>query len=425
MLKYIKHKFSGTEERKRLTGNIISLGVLQVANYILPLLTLPYLVRVLGPEYFGLLAFATSTNMYFILITDYGFNLSATRHISIDRNDIDKVNEIFSAVMIIKTVLMVVSLVLMSILVLGFEVYRQYWEVYFLTFGTVIGNLLFPIWLFQGMEQMKYISYLNIGTKVFFTLCIFLFVRKQEDYFLVPLFTSLGFIVSGLLSIYLAKKHLKIHFFWQKWDVIKFYFSEGLHLFSSIIATSFYTTSTTIILGLFTDNATVGIFSVSDKIVQAVKSIYQPFSQSIYPLIGKKIHENEQRGMQLIKRITIAFGIPMFIISTLLFFFADKVVLILFGDQYDSSVNLLEIMAFLPFLITLSNIFGVQTMLNLGYKGAFGRIIIFASIIGLISSLIFVPKYQEVGSAWIVLIVELLVTTCMWLFLKKRIWKLK
>lgn len=195
-----------TDEKKRLTSNIFSLGVLQAANYILPLLTIPYLVRVLGPEYFGLLAFATALVAYFILITDYGFNLSATRQISINRENKAKVDEIFSSVMIIKTAFMLLSFGLMSLIVFSFEKFSQHWEIYFITFGMVVGQWLFPVWLFQGMERMKYISYLNIGAKGFFTICIFIFVQDQSDYLLVPFLTSLGFIIAGIWSLYLVKR---------------------------------------------------------------------------------------------------------------------------------------------------------------------------------------------------------------------------
>jgi len=212
MIAKLKRKLTGTEEKKRLASNIFSLSALQGASYFLPLLTVPYLVRVLGPDYFGLLAFATATIGFFMLITDYGFNLSATRQISIHRDDLAKVNELFSSVMMIKSALMVISFGLLSLLVFSFEKFSQHWEVCFITFGMVIGQVLFPVWLFQGMERMKYITYFNIGAKVFFTVCVFIFVQEQADYLFVPLLMALGFIVAGIWSLYLVKKQFAVSF---------------------------------------------------------------------------------------------------------------------------------------------------------------------------------------------------------------------
>lgn len=418
MLKEIKQKLTGTEEKKRLVSNILSLGVLQGANYILPLLTVPYLVRVLGPEYFGLLAFATATIMYFILVTDYGFNLSATKQISIHREDKDKVNEIFSSVMMLKTALMVVSFGLMSLLVFSFEKFSQHWEVYFISFGMVIGQVLFPVWLFQGMERMKYITYLNIGAKVFFTVCIFIFVKEQSDYLLVPLLNAMGFIVAGVCSLYLVKKEFNMRFAWQPSATLKLQLVEGWHVFFSSMAISLYTISTTFILGMFTNNTVVGYFAAADKIVKAAKGLYQPISQAIYPLIGKKIHEDKQAGLSFIHKTTWVVGSGMFVISVLLFLLAEPIINLLLGQQYQQSVLLLQIMAFLPFIIALSNMFGIQTMLNLGYKQAFSRILVVAAILGVVLSLVLVPLYEGLGTALTLFFVELFVVITMYIYLK-------
>lgn len=259
--------------------------------------------------------------------------------------------------------------------------------------------------------------FLVVFLEVFF---VFILIKDQADYLLVPLLTSLGFIVAGTWSLFLVRQQFGVSFQWQNWESVKFQLVDGWHVFFSSIAISLYTISTTFILGLFTNNTVVGYFAAADKIVQAVKGLYQPVSQAIFPLIGKKIHEDKQAGLAFIHKTTWVVGTGMFAISVLLFLLVEPIVNLLLGQQYHQSILLLQIMAFLPFIIALSNMFGIQTMLNLGFKQAFSRILVAAAILGVGLSLVLVPIYEGVGAAWTILVVEVFVAVTIFIYLKNR-----
>ena len=417
MIYRLKNLLAGTEEKKRLISNVFSLGVLQVANYILPLFTVPYLVRVLGPDYFGLLAFATATNSYFVLLTDYGFNLSATRQVSIHRENKDKINEIFSSVLTIKVALMTISLLCLMVFVFSIKKFNENWEIYLTTFGIVIGQVIFPIWLFQGMEKMKHIAYLNITAKSLFTILIFLFVKTKSDYLLVPLLTAFGFLIVGIWSLIIAKKEFGINFKIQSLTVLKFHLKEGWYVFFSSMAISLYTISTTFILGIFTTNTNVGYFAGVERIVQGVKGLNIPISQSIYPLISAKMQINKNEGILFLKKVSLFIASFMLLLSFTLFVFAEPIVEIFLGKQYENSIVPLRIMAFLPFIVALSNIFGIQTMLNLGYNKEFSFFVVITAIVGVILTLILAPMYNVIGVSVATLTVEILITSMLGFFI--------
>lgn len=416
----IFRKFLNTEDKKRLFSNFVSLAVLQGANYILPLITFPYLVRVLGVEKFGLLAFATATVTYFQILTDYGFNLSATRDISIHRENKEKVQEIFSSVMVIKFGLLILSFILLIILVFSFDKFRKDWEIFVLSFGMVVGQVLFPVWFFQGMEKMKYITILNIFAKLLFTVAIFVFVKEQADYWKVPLLNSLGFILAGVLALWIIFRDFKIGFIIPSKSSIKQQLIEGWHIFISTVAISLYTISNAFILGLFTNSTIVGYYSAAEKIIKAVQGLLGPVSQTIYPYVSRLVNQSKGTAIMFIKKITILIGSITFILSLGIFIFANLIVKILFGNQYIESVIILRIMSFLPFIIALSNIFGIQTMLTFGYKKAFSRILILASVMNVILSIILIPIYQANGTAFSVLSSEIFVTTSMFIYLQRK-----
>lgn len=410
LLGFWKKFLGGTNTRKRLTENFLSLSVLQALNYLLPLITLPYLVRVLGPEKYGLVSFAQAFIGYFIILTDYGFNLSATREISINREKKEKVSEIFSSVMIVKLFFGIISFIILVLILVFIPKFRADWLIYIFAFGMVLGNILFPVWFFQGMERMKYITILNIISKAIFTICIFIFIRKANDYLYLPLINSLGYLVAGVLSLGVVFKYFGLKFTLPTTKSIKHQLKEGWHIFISSIAISLYTTSNTFILGLFTNNTIVGYYSAAEKIIKAVQGLLSPVSQTVYPYISKLATKSKQKALSFIRKLVVLIGSGSFIISLLIFILAAPIVNILLGSQYQQSIIVLRILAFLPFIIVLSNIFAVQGLYAFNFQWVVPRFIVPIASFHLLLLLILTHFYSLIGTAFAAIVTEILIT---------------
>lgn len=418
MQNYIK-KILQNKEYKRIIDNIISLFGLQGFNYLLPLITFPYLTRVLGPDKFGAVAFALAFIAYFQILTDYGFNLSATREVSIYRNDATKVSKIYSSVMVSKTILMIISLILMALIVFSFDKFRTDWLLYFFTFGLVIGNLILPVWFFQGMEKMRYISILNMGIGLIYTALIFIFVKNASDYIYVPLINSIGTIIIGIYSLRLVQRQFDVKFIKPSINDIKHQMKEGWHLFISTLAISLYTTSNRFILGLFVSNTIVGYYAVAETIMKALQGLITPISQAIYPYFSKLQSENRLKAIQQLKKILIFVGILSFLISVLLVFCAPILVVILAGKEYVASIPILQVLIFVIFAVGVNNILGVQGLVAFGYKEKFSKIVIFAGILHIFLLIGLILILGSLGAAIAVVTTELIICIIMYIVLRR------
>lgn len=418
MLRFIRQILQN-KEYKRVTDNIISLFGLQGFIYILPLITFPYLTRVLGPDKFGLVAFALAFIGYFQILTDYGFNLSATREISIYRDDKSKVSKIFSSVMASKFILMIISLAIMTLIVFSFDIFRNEWLLYFFTFGLVLGSLLLPTWFFQGMERMRYISILNILISVIYTVAIFIFVRNPSDYLYVPLINSIGAIIIGTYSLSLVRRQFGVEFVKPSFNDIKHQMKEGWHLFLSTMAISLYTTSNRFILGLFAGNTIVGYYAVAETVGRALQGLVSPISQAIYPYFSKLQLDNRSKAIGQLKKILLIVGVLSFLVSILLVFCAPLIVELLAGPEFAASIPLLQILVFVVFAVGINTILGIQGLVAFGYQEKFSKIVIFAGIlhIFLLLGLIFV--LGSLGAAIAVVITELIICLIEYMVLRR------
>ncbi len=408
-------------ENKKLLSNFISLSTLQIVNYLLPLVTIPYLAKVLGVELFGLLAFATAFVLYFEIIIDYGFNLTATKEVSINRENKEKLIEIFSSVMLIKAILFFLSLLIFSFIIFSFDKFSKDWAVYFYTFSMLFGQMLFPIWFFQGIEKMKYITYLNILSKSIFTIAIFVFVQEPSDYYKVPILTSIGYFVAGIGSLYLVYYKFNIVFKFQAINIYKKRLSEGVHVFMAGIFTSAYTLSTIFILGLFTNNEIVGYYALAEKIVKAMSSIFHPINGAIFPHISRMVKHSRNKAKIFIQKVVIYSSIIMFLLSMMLFIFAEELIYLISSDDFYQSIILLKVMAFLPFIITIARIFSVNYLINFNLQSSLLKIYLYTAILSLILAFSLVPIYYQLGSAITIVMVELFATSYMFIVIKNKI----
>lgn len=408
------------QDHKILIKNFSSLTILQISNYLFPLITFPYLVRVLGPEKFGLINFAAAFVAYFTVLTDYGFNLSATREISIHRKDIEKVSSLFSNVMTTKLILFFAGAIVFLPLLFLIPKFSADYPIYLGTYLFVFGSVLFPVWFFQGMEQMKYITIINIGVKALWLVSIFVFIKSSADVLTLVFLNSGSLIIIGVISLIVIKKKFNVFFKRPLAKEIKRQLSEGWYYFVSTASITLYTNSNIFILGLFTNNEVVGYFAAADKLRMAIQGLFGNAAQTVFPHLSLMFKESKIKAVRFVKKYLRLSLLAAAIVTLTVFIFSREIVIVVLGQNYLSSLPVFRVILFLPIIILISNIYGIQVMLNLGYKKEFFKVIFYAGIGNLVLSFVLVPKFYAIGTAFAVTITEIIVSLGMWGFTHRK-----
>jgi PST family polysaccharide transporter len=381
---------------KRLAGhstaqNAALLYLVQIGTYVFPLLTLPYLGRVLGVERLGLLVSGQTFIWYFYTLTEYGFDLTATRRVAIHKEDPQELSRIFSSVMVSKALLTLGGFVIMVTAVFLTPKLSAHWELYLLSFLTVLGGLFFPMWLYQGMEKMKLVAIRDFSAKLVAMVLIFLVVKRQTDYLWATVFPSGAMAAAGLLSLLMAPHICGVRFIMPNWKQVWAELQDGWAVFLSMAALSL-TGTNLVILGFIGTEKQVGYYSGAFRIVIALRSIAVPLVAALYPYVSHRASKSTADTIRFLKKYAFLPALPFLAGSILVFVMAPFFVKLILGPEFGPSAPLLRIMAFSPFLLVLSNVYSTYFLLAFGFSKQWSQIVWQSTVLNyvLIGSLIWI-----------------------------------
>ncbi|MFB6340423.1 flippase [Saccharicrinis sp. FJH62] len=371
---------------KRVAENFFSLSILNGLNFVFPLILIPYLTRVLGVDGYGVYAFSFSILSYCMLLARYGFEFSATRQIAIVRSDKHKLNKLFYSVLFARIGLIGVAFIILNILILLVPKFTTIKEELFYGAGIFVGSALIPVWFFQGMENMKFMTLINFLVRLSSTVLIFVWVKSPDQIHVALGFQSVGYIFGGLVSIILAIKLFKLSFVFPHLKEVWFQLKDGWHLFISTLGMNFYRESNTIILGLLTNEMYVGYYAAAEKIIKAVQAITSPFVNAIYPFFSRKLNDNnsEDKSFKLYNKVGIYFGALLLILTVLVLLFSPWGVVHYLGSNYEHSILTIQILSFVVFLGGLNYYYGIIGLVNMKKEKYFTRSVWVAGVISIV-----------------------------------------
>lgn len=413
-------------EAKNIITNTIYLYLVQGLNYLLPLLVLPYLIKTLSVEAFGIYSFAFAFSQFILLLVDFGFNISATKKIAENNKDTILIRNIFWIIITIKFFLSIVSFFITVVLILSISKIRFYSDAILWSFLMVLGTVFFPLWWFQGLNKMRQMSVINAVSKLMSYPLIFIFVKKSNDYNNAIILQSLSFILASVFSLfYIWKTH---PFYFEKYEFRnkKDYINEikdSFGIFLSNSSISLYTNSLTIFLGFFSTNYNVGLFGAMERIVRVVCfGVMAPINQASFPIIVQMKKVNFSGAKRLFRIIVLAVFVIM-VLAYLFFYFSENWILGKFLKGYSGIDTMLSVFMLMIFPIALGGVLGNLGLLGLGEereKKIFSKIYIWVGLLSLPISLFAINFFELNGAITVMLLVEMAIFVLMLLYSVKN-----
>ncbi len=393
LLDSLKKKAQGNHT---LLANFSYISILQVFILITPLITYPYLTRVLGTELYGLVITAQILSGYAAIVVKFGFDSVSARHVSIWREDNTKLSEIISSVLVLRMMLWIISFALYLAIVIVVPIYRQNFLLFLYSFGLTLNVLLFPQFFFQGIERMKIITLINIGIQTVFIVLTFLVIKAPEDYLLVPILHAIGYFIGGLVSVIIIFNFYKLSFVMPSRKQAMFYLKDAFPLFATDAVCTIKDKLNYLLLGIFVNMGEVVVYDIGSKLTSLAVQPLTIISTVIFPRMAKN-HNNS-----LFKKFGLLIFIAIVCIVVFLNIFLHPIAFLLIGKE----IQLLPIRLFLlsPLFLGLSSYIGSCLIVARGYNKYMFYSIIVTTVVYIMSlAILFFTKQMNTVMSFIAL----------------------
>lgn len=379
------------KEATTLLSNFGYLSLLQIAGFLFPLITVPYLSRTLGADGLGKIYFASAVITWFNSVVTWGMDYTATRDVSRCRDDIHKVSRIFSNVFWTRLLLLFISFFVLLTLICIIPTFYHARHVLMVTFMTVLGHVMFPEWLFQGLERMKYVTILGVFSKLIFTILVFVLIKDPSDYIIQPLCISLGAITAGCISLYL----ILIKWNYRLYPPSAFGIVSTLRNSASVFINNFmpnlYNSMSSVLLGVFSGNVANGLLSAGSQLYSISNQFINVLSRTFFPFLARRI-EKHKIYTRISLGISICLAVVMFLCSPIF-------IRVFYTPEFDDSVILSRIISLSLVFVAVSNIYGTNYLILQGYERQLKNITVSCSVLGMLISVPLIRYFGALGAA--------------------------
>lgn len=387
----IKNKINSSKDGKTVFANFGYLSLLQIAGYVFPLITMPYLARVIGADGFGKIAFASAIVIWVQTISDWGFNMTATRDVAQNRDNKEKVSRIFSNVLWARCLLTIFSGLLLLLAVSIIPYFRSNADIIWITFLLVPGYILFPDWFFQAIEKMKYTTIFNLLLKLIFTVAVFIFIRDREDYLIQPLLTTIGYLVCGIGALYLILWKWGYTLYRPQWNDILKTIKESTDVFFNNLMPNLYNSFSVMMLGFFGGATANGVYDGGSKFPTIFYNFQSVLSRAFYPFLSRR--PDKHRFYAKLNLCTALFG------AIILIIISPWIIRIMLGEEFEKSVIVMQILSLSVIFLAMSYTYGTNYLIIHHKEKPLRNLTFVSSIIGMCISIPLVYYFTYIGAA--------------------------